>query len=119
MNGINEAIKSGIIQQITKENRVVLETQYVEEFFKEIQKNGLATYGLKEVKYAILNGAVDRLLITDVMIRNEDGEELVRLAKNNNSEFTIINTIHDAGKKMNGIGGIGALLRFKIEMSGE
>jgi protein pelota len=114
MNGIYEAIKTGIIEQITKENRVVLETGFVEKLFDEIKKDGLATYGEQEVKNALINGAVDRLLIIDVLIRKEIGEELLNLAKENKSEFTIINTMHEAGKKMEGIGGVGALLRFKI-----
>jgi protein pelota len=114
MNGINEAIKTGIIEQITKENRVVLETNLIEKLFSEIKKDGLATYGKDEVKNAILNGAVERLLITDELIRKKLGEELIKLAKQNNSEFTIINTMHEAGKKMEGIGGIGAILRYKI-----
>jgi len=114
MNGIHEAIRTGLIEQITKENRVVLETSYVEKLFEEIKKDGLAAYGEKEVKNALINGAVERLLIIDTLIRKETGEELLNLAKENRSEFTIINTQHDAGKKMEGIGGVGALLRFKI-----
>lgn len=114
MNGIQEAIKTGVIEQITKENRVVFETGLVEKLFEEIKKDGLATYGKQEVKNALINGAVERLLIIDVLIRKEIGEELLKLAKKNKSEFTIINTMHEAGKKMEGIGGIGALLRFKI-----
>jgi protein pelota len=114
MNGIYEAIKTGIIEQITKENRVVLETSFVEKLFEEIKKDGLAAYGEQEVKNALINGAVDRLLIIDILIRKKIGEELLNLAKENKSEFTIINTMHEAGKKMEGIGGVGALLRFII-----
>ena len=114
MNGITEAIKTGAVKQVTKENRVVFETELVEKIFEEIKKDGLASYGQKEVENALCNGAVERLLITDVVVRSEKGEKLLRLAKQNNSEFTIINTMHDAGKKLDGIGGISALLRFKI-----
>jgi protein pelota len=114
MNGVQEAIKTGVVEQITKENRVVFETNLVEKLFGEIKKNGLATYGEQEVKNALMNGAVERLLIIDVFVRKENGEELLKLAKQNNSEFTIINTMHEAGKKIEGIGGVGALLRFKI-----
>jgi len=114
MNGVQEAIKTGIIKQITKENRVVFETSLVEKLFEEIKKDGLATYGEQEVKNALLSGAVKRLLIIDVLVRQEKGEELLRLAKQSNSEFTIINTMHEAGKKLEGIGGVGALLRFKF-----
>ena len=114
MNGVNEAIKTGVVKQITKENRVVFETELVEKLFEEIRKNSLAAYGEEEVINALNNGAVERLLLTDTLVRTQKGERLLRLAKKNNSEFTIINTMHDAGKKIDGIGGIAALLRFKI-----
>ena len=114
MAGIQEAIKTGVVEKITKENRVVFETQLVEKLFEEIKKDGLVTYGEQQVKNALTNGAVDRLLISDVLVRNPKGEELLSLAKQNNSKFTIINSMHEAGKKLEGIGGVGALLRFKI-----
>jgi len=114
MNGINEAIKTGVIKQITKENRVCFETELVEKLFEEIKKDGLASYGENEVTNALNSGAVERLLLADTLIRSEKGEKLLRLAKQNNSDFTIINSMHDAGKKIEGIGGVGALLRFKI-----
>jgi protein pelota len=114
INGVQEAIKTGLIKQITKENRVVFETELVEMLFKEIKKDGLVTYGEKEVHNALNSGAVERLLITDILVRTSKGEELLRLARKHKSNFTIINTMHEAGKKIEGIGGVGALLRFKI-----
>jgi protein pelota len=114
MNGVQEAIKTGIVEKITKENRVVFETNIIEKLFEEIKKDGLATYGEKEVGNALNNGAVERLLISDIMVRTKRGEQLLRLAKQTNGEFTIINTLNEAGKKFEGIGGIAALLRFKI-----
>lgn len=114
MNGIHEALKSGVIEHITKENRVVIETNLVEHFFEEIKKNGNVSYGAEEVSNALENGAVDHLLIIDTLVRTKDGEHLLNLAQKNQSKFTIINTMHDAGKKLEGMGGIGALLRFKL-----
>jgi len=114
MNGVHEAIKTGIIKQITKENRVVIETDLVEKLFSEIRKCGLAAYGEKEVYHAIKNGAVENLLITDILVRSKKGERLLEAVKETNSDFTIINTMHDSGKKLEGIGGVGAILRFKI-----
>ena len=114
MNGIQEAIKTGVVEQIAKENRVIYETNLVEKLLAEINKDGLVTYGEEEVKNALINGAVERLLIVDNLVREKSGEELLNLAKQNKSEFTIINSMHEAGKKLEGIGGVGALLRFKI-----
>jgi protein pelota len=115
MNGIHEAIKSGVIHHIAKENRVVFETTLVESLFEEIKKNSHASYGYDEVKLAIQNGAVDHLLLIDKLVRSLQGEEIIKLAQKHHSKFTIINTIHDAGKKLEGLGGIGAILRFSLE----
>ncbi|MHA2431356.1 MAG: mRNA surveillance protein pelota [Promethearchaeota archaeon] len=115
MNGIHEAIKSGVIEYIAKENRVILETKLIESLFQEIRKNGLAGYGLDEVDFLLQNGAVDHLLIIDKLVRTEKGEELLRLTQSQQTKFTIINSMHEAGKKLEGIGGVGALLRFLIQ----
>jgi len=114
MNGVHEAMKSGVVEHIAKENRVVLETQLVDNVFSEIKKNGLIAYGFDDVKQAITAGAVDRLLITDTMVRTENGDHLLKKADEMQSDFTIVNTMHDAGKKLEGLGGIAALLRYKM-----
>jgi len=113
MNGVHEALKVGIVEQITKENRVSKETQAVEKIFEEIKKDGLVTYGKKEVEEALIRGAAQKLLISDVLVRSKDGEQLLEAARRTQCEFMIINTMHEAGKKFEGIGGVAALLRFK------
>jgi len=114
LTGIHEAIKIGIVEQITKNNRVSIETQFVERLLEEIKKDELAAYGENNVLDALHKGAVERILISDIFIRSKKGETFLDLARKTHSEFTIINTMHDAGKKFEGIGGIGALLRFRL-----
>jgi protein pelota len=113
LNGVHEALKIGIVEQITKENRVSKETQAIESLFEEIKKNGLVTYGINEVADALARGAVKQLLISDTLVRSKEGEKLMELARDTHSEFIIINTMHEAGKKFESIGGVSALLRFK------
>jgi protein pelota len=113
MNGVHEALKVGIVEQITKENRVSKETQAIEKIFEEIKKDGRVTYGTNEVEDALSRGAAEKLLISDVMVRSKNGEHLLELARKTHSDFIIINTMHEAGKKFEGIGGVAALLRFK------
>jgi protein pelota len=113
MNGVHEALKVGIVEQITKENRVSKETQAIEKLFEEIKKDGRVTYGMSEVEDAFSRGAVEKLLVSDVVVRSKNGERLLDLARKTHSDFIIINTMHEAGKKFEGIGGVAALLRFK------
>jgi protein pelota len=113
MNGVHEALKVGIVEQITKENRVSKETQAIEKLFEEIKKDGRVTYGMSEVEDAFSRGAVEKLLVSDVVVRSKNGERLLDLTRKTHSDFIIINTMHEAGKKFEGIGGVAALLRFK------
>ena len=112
INGIHEALKVGIVEQITKENRVSKETQAVEKVFEEIKKDGLVTYGAAEVEDALSRGAAEKLFVSDVLVRSKNGEQLLDLARKTHCDFMIINTMHEAGKKFEGIGGVAALLRF-------
>lgn len=113
LSGVHEALKVGIVEQIVKENRVSKETQSIEKVFEEIKKDGLVAYGLNEVEDALSRGAAETLLISDLMIRSKIGEQLLDLARKTQCKFIIINTMHEAGKKFEGIGGVAALLRFK------
>lgn len=114
MNGVHEAMKSGAVEHVAKENRVVRETKIVDDIFAEIKKNGLVSYGFEDVSRAINASAVELLVITDSMVRTQKGDSLLQKADEIQSDFIIINTMHDAGKKLEGLGGIAALLRFKI-----
>lgn len=114
MNGVHEAIKSGVVEHIAKENRVVIETKIVDDVFSKIRQNGLVAYGFDDVKKAVEASAVELLVISDSVVRSHDGDQLLQKAELFQSDFIIINSMHDAGKKLDGLGGIAALLRFNI-----
>jgi protein pelota len=116
MNGIQEAIKEGIVERIVKDNRVSKETLFIEKLFEEIKKDGPVAYGEREVREALNRGAVKKLLISDFFLRNKKGEELLQLAKKINSKFLIVNSAHEAGKRFKGIGGVAAFLRFRYAL---
>ncbi len=61
--GVREVLeKSG---EIMKELAVVKEKRLLDRFIKEISRDGLATYGEKEVRQALFEGKVDTLLISE------------------------------------------------------
>lgn len=115
LNGVYETIRSGAVDKIISDNRVVRETKLVEKFMEELSRNGAVTYGENEVRDALNRGAVSHLLIIDSMARTKEGEEMLDLAREMGSDFTIINSKIDAGKRLEGLGGIAAFLRFKID----
>ena len=114
MQGVNEAMKSGLGAKIFEETRVGQETKLVERLLEEIGKDGLYSYGPAEVEDAIASGAVATLLVLEDRIRNRDTEELLRRVERQNGKVVVISGHHEAGKKLEALGGIGALLRFKV-----
>ncbi len=120
-NGLDELVKRPEVVSALKDDRVVKETGFVEELLKEIKKDGPVVYGFNETKNAVDSGAVKELLISDALImklrQNDDYEKLDSLMKSANrlkADIHIISSENDAGKKLEGLGGIGAILRFKI-----
>lgn len=120
-NGINEVLKRDEVKKALKEARSVQEFGLVEELLTEIAKQGLATYGFKEVEQAVISGAVNKLLVADSLIQKMRSNEtfgkldyLMRTTESLKGKVRIISTEHEGGTKLEGLGGIGALLRYKL-----
>ncbi len=115
--GVQEVIKRGVVERVAEDSRISLETKLVEKVFEEIGKgSGLAAYGLQEVKKALEYGAVDKLLVSDVFLRkSEEAERLIERARQARGEAVIVSAEHEAGERLEGIGSIAALLRFRVE----
>ncbi len=124
VNAIEEVIKRNEIREVLKKDRVAKEFNLVEELFREIAKYNLAAYGFKEVEQAIDLGAVKTLLVTDSTIlkyRQEEKygglERIMKRAEETGAEVIIISSEHEGGKRLEGLGGIAALLRYKLHYS--
>ena len=120
--GIDEVLKRDEVKTALKNSRTIYEFNLVEELFKEIAKNGSYGYGFDKVKYYADIGSVKELLITNNFIKKsrEEGrfkgvETLINAVEKHAGEVHIISSEHDAGKKLDNISGIGALLRYKVD----
>ena len=120
-NGIDEVIKRPEVREALKQERSAKEMNKVEELLTEIAKNNLAAYGLKETREAADLGAIKDVLVTDSLIqksRNENFyheiDKIMKTVDKTKGEIEIISSDHDGGKKLDGLGGIGAILRFKM-----
>jgi protein pelota len=114
--GIQEAIKRGAVERAVKESRVSLETRLVEQLFTEVGRDtGLATYGIHEIKKALSLGAVDKLLVSDDLLRRDSRiEGLMEKTKKIRGNVIIISAEHEAGERLLALGGVAALLRFRV-----
>jgi len=121
VDGINEVLKRPEVATALQEDRVVKEMTDVEELLTEINKEGKSVYGLKETESAVNAGAAKKLLISDALLHKsrDDGtygriDKMMKNVDTMKGDINIISSEHDGGKKLDGLGGIGVILRFKL-----
>lgn len=115
-NAIEEVLKRPELKEVLKQQRAAEESNAVEELMKGIAKDGLVAYGKKEVEESVNNGNVKVLLITDVYIHKNraESEVLMKNAETVKGDVVIINSENEAGKKLDSLGGIAVLTRYKV-----
>ncbi len=114
--GLYEIVRRGLVGQVSEEDRLSFETSLIEQLMAEIAKGGLATYGVAEVGRAASVGAVEKLLVADELLRSNraDVEGLLEGARKTRGEVVVVSTEHDAGRQLLALGGVAALLRFRL-----
>jgi protein pelota len=119
-NAFDELMKRPEVKSALAQQRIQQEVVFVDELFVEISKDGKYCYGFEDVKERARAGAVELLLVTTGLIfsRRENGsfeelEQIMGAVEEVRGRVMIINSGNDAGKKLDGIFGIGAILRYK------
>ncbi len=117
---LDEVMRRPELAETLKHSRARQEQILIEELLKEINKNDKAAYGWKEVQEAINSGSVLKLLLTEDFIHKKriagdfaEIEQGMKTVDSLQGEIHIISSESDAGKKLNGLGGIAAILRYK------
>lgn len=106
--GLQELLKKGLIEKLTKLSRVTEETQAVERLLEAVSSTGKAVYGLEKVRDALNSGVIRLLLVSDKKIRNY--EEVLDLADKLRVNIMVISSQHEAGEKLMGLDGIAGFL---------
>lgn len=116
MAGINELLKTGMGADVLRDSAVGSEIEAVERLMSEISKpNGLGTYGTEEVRTAAESGAVETLLLLDSVVREQNFDDVVRAVESQKGNVVIVSEQHDGGKSLAALGGMGAILRYRLE----
>ena len=122
--GFLEVLKKGSVDKIMQESRLSREAAMMDELLKEIAIDGKAAYGPAEVKEAIDFGAVDILLVADEKLREEREnadseadlsiEKMMKDAEAGQGKIIVFSTEFEPGAKLSSLGGIAAILRYKL-----
>lgn len=112
--GVQEALRRGTIARVVASHRLAEETALLEKLLEEVAKDGKATYGPKQVGEALKKGAVEVLLVADSIVRKPDIDELMERAAEQKVRTSVVSTDGEAGKRLEGLTGIAALLKFRV-----
>jgi protein pelota len=119
--GIYEALNRGIVERIASEIRLNREIHLMEEVMKHLGKDtGKTAYGWDAIVRAVQFGAVETLLVLDKLFREAQPdyrrklENVMRQVEKQAGSLEIFSADHEAGKQLEGLGGLAALLRFKV-----
>jgi len=120
-HALNEALLSPAVRAKLADTRFARETDAVERFFRMIHtEEERAWYGAKEVSKAVGKGAVATLLICDSLFRSQSvagRRKYVAMkeeVEKQGGEVMVLSSIHESGVRLDGLGGIAAILTFPL-----
>ncbi len=121
---LKEVLASGV-SKILEETNVAKESEIVEELFARLGTGpDKVAYGMSAVGAAAEAGAVERIMVTDGLIKKArlEGnypqlESAIKAVEAGGGRVSIISEKHEAGGKLSGLGGIAAVLRYAFSRS--
>ena len=119
--GANEIIREGLANEFLADHAIHKEMQLLEEVWKRISSDGAVAYGEQSLIRAMSEGAIETLLIAVDLLRDDETQLDGMLLRNwvhgledIGAKLIQCSTDHDAGDQLQGLGGIVALLRYKM-----
>jgi len=123
LSGFIEVLKRGAVTRLREAERLAREVKLFERLMTEISREdeGMAVYGEEEVRKALQFGAIETLLVCDdkLMTEGEESraieiEEILKGVERTGGKIVVFSTEFEPGRRLKALGGIAALLRFKL-----
>ena len=127
IHSLNEVLASPAITAKLSDTKFARETALMDKFSTLMrQDDGRAWYGPREVERAVARGAVGRgggvLLINNALFRAQNVKERRRWVKLvdqvrdvEGGEVRVLSSLHESGKRLEGLGNVAAILTYPIE----
>ncbi|KAF1846288.1 uncharacterized protein K460DRAFT_417404 [Cucurbitaria berberidis CBS 394.84] len=127
IHSLNEILSSPAITTKLSDTKYARETALMDKFLTLMrQDDGRAWYGPREVERAVDKGAVGRgggvLLINNALFRAQNIAErrrwvklVDRVREAEGGEVRVLSSLHESGKRLEGLGSIAAILTYPLE----
>ncbi|CAO2649876.1 Nn.00g011680.m01.CDS01 [Neocucurbitaria sp. VM-36] len=127
IHSLNEILSSPAITTKLSDTKYARETALMDKFLTLMrQDDGRAWYGPREVERAVDKGAVGRgggvLLINNALFRAQNVAErrrwvrlVDRVRESEGGEVRVLSSLHESGKRLEGLGNVAAILTYPLE----
>jgi len=122
--GVHEVLKRGAVEEVQTQTRIAAEADLIDELTERIATGEKVAYGPEQVAEAAEYGAIEQLLVLDERLRVERGpdgdwsvdvDDVVETTEQKGGEVTVFSGEFDPGQQLKNLGGIAALLRYRID----
>jgi protein pelota len=122
--GVHEVLKRGAVEEIQRETRIAEESGLIDDLMERIAEGAKVAYGPEQVAQAAEYGAIEQLLVLDERLRVEragegdwdvDVDSVIETTEQKGGEVTVFSGEFDPGRQLANLGGIAALLRYRLE----
>jgi len=122
--GVHEVLKRGAVEEVQQETRIAAESELIDELTERIAAGAEVAYGPEQVTQAAEYGAVEHLLVLDERLRADRGgdggwdvdvDSVIETVEQKGGEVTVFSGEFDPGRQLANLGGIAALLRYRLE----
>ncbi|MEM4605701.1 MAG: peptide chain release factor aRF-1 [Candidatus Pacearchaeota archaeon] len=102
-------------EDVLQEQEVIKQKKILDEFFRGLNKNqDKIAYGEKEVEQRLIEGAVEKLILSKTALPREKIHHFEELAKNISAEIHLVSNETAEGVQFDNLGGIGGILRYSV-----
>lgn len=110
--GVHELLRSGRAAEVLTSSVAASEAAVVERLVQSLGTPGRSALGPREVQGALEAGAVETLLVLDKKLREPEVLPALDLARQQKASVLIVRHDGEPGKRLAGLGGLAALLRY-------
>lgn len=126
LHSLSEVLSSSAVLSKLSDTKFARETTLMDKFFEMIRKDDpRAWYGPKECEAAVERAAVGKgggvLLISNSLFRSQEIKvrqrwvKLVDEVKEQGGEVRVLSSMHESGKRLEGLSGVAVILTYPIE----
>ena len=114
ITGLNELVKAGKIDKIIGELHAAEEARAMERVLENLPKE-MAAIGMKEVQESVEASAVSEMVMLDLLLseKRDEAGDLLESAEGSGAKIIFIASKSEAGRQLEGMGGVAAVLRYR------